>query len=348
VLVPVVLAAALLLRYGARRIVLLAAAAFATFLLEPLYGLLRYGDPLVHARTLFARRDAPLDPEEVRIREHVRDQLDGVFETLAVFPRLLLAWSGGWVFVLLAVVFLLALTRVRDRRLWILAPWCFGFWAFMAVAGLGSLPSGQWILNITNIRYWYPVFPPLVMGAFGGAALLARSAGVTLRGLSPAPLLACALAALAVAPGMVEYRRCAAADAWLSDPIERWHDLRSWFASEEAQRYATVLTDLNSSRFVPPFTRTVFGERLWHGTVERLDRSRAGARHAADLGRSLLLVHKGRFRSEGRLRELRREWSPVFVGDDGVLVVLAHESAVGSGATDVGHDWWRPLAVGPD
>jgi hypothetical protein len=49
--------------------------------------------------------------------------------------------------------------------------------------GLGELPSGRWILNITNIRYWYTMLPARVMAAFGGLWLLFQRWLPTQRGV---------------------------------------------------------------------------------------------------------------------------------------------------------------------
>jgi hypothetical protein len=337
VLLPAVAAAFVLLGYRVRRVVLISGAAFATFCLEPLYGLLRYGDPFIHMRWLLGRGDIPVTKIRLARIEHVQEQLNNPLDTILVFPRLLLSWHVGWVFVFFLAVFVAALVRTRDRRLWLLAAWCFGFWAVMALLGLGSLPSGRWIVNITNVRYWSPIFPALVMGAFASLLLLVPRSWPQVRGLTATHAAAAVFVALALVPGVVQYRRCSAMNVWPSDPIERWHDLRSWFATPEAQRYDVIWTDRNTGRYISAYASTTFGKQLWNGAVEWFGR-RGTAVPATLSESSLLLINKDEFRHRKALSELRTEWSPVFVTADGGMVVLALKTAGGEPSEN--GTWW--------
>jgi hypothetical protein len=344
ILIPAVLAAALLLRYSLRRFSILAGAALAMFGVELFYGFVRYEDPFTHARGLLARSDIAVPPVLAARIESVQEQLDSVLDTLQVFPRLLLTWNTGWIFLLLLALFLAALVVVRDRRLWILGVWCFSYWAIMAVLGLGSLSSGRWIVNVTNVRYWYPIFPALVMGAFGGLALLLQRWSPALRGVWVGNALAGVLAAAVVVPGLVEYRQCAVEDVWRNDPAGRWHDLRSWLALPEAGRYDSVWTDHVTERLVPAFTSTMLGQPLWPGEVRIFPGEGSLARNV-DRRRSLILIHKDRFRwavprPDIRLQELRREWAPVFTSGDGRMVLLAYAPGETSDGGRGNGAWW--------
>ena len=343
-LFPAALAAVVMLRYPVRRVAILAGAAVLTFCLDPLYGLARYGDPLVHAQLLLGRGDRTTSPERVGRVEHIVGQLNNPLDTVLVFPRLLLSWSSGWAFLLLIAIFVVALGWVRDKRLWLLAPWFLSFWIFMAILGLGTLPSGRWILNITNIRYWSPIFPPLVIGAFGGLALLVQKFMPTWRGIRLTPVVAAVVAALVLVPGFVEYSSCAAKDVWRNDPGERWKELRAWFGTEEAEAYDTVWSDGKTQRLVPAFTSTTFGHPLWHGKVEKFKHSPQLV-PATDVRRSLILIHKDRFQwevpeAQKRLDELRREWAPVFVSHDGRMILLAHKPVTAGEPAESGQTWW--------
>lgn len=344
ILVVAVAAAVVLLRYPVRRIALLVGAALATFALEPLYALVRYEEPFLHARLLL-ERDETSFPRGVGARmDYIQSHLDGLLDTVLVFPRLVLAWRSGWVLLLLVPLFVVALVVLRDRRLWLLAAWFFSFAAIMALLGLGSLSSGRWIINVTNIRYWSPIFPALVMGAFGGLALLLPRF-VRFRAVGLAQIGAVLLAGVIIVPSVVEFERCAARKAWPTDPAERWDGLRSWFSTPAADRYDVVWTDAFTQRLVPAFTSTVFGQRLWDGRVRTFERPRDGVAPPTDRTRSLILVHKDRFRTlvpkpNQRLDELRGEWTPVFVSEDGRMVLLAHESARAIGAVDGEQPWW--------
>jgi hypothetical protein len=343
ILVPAVVAAVVLLRFPVRRVLLLAGAAAATASLELAYGAVRYGDPFIHLHTLLRRAgDRPLSARRGSLVEQINEQIENPLDAVLVFPRLLLTWNSGWVLVLLILVFAAGLFQFRDRRLWLLASWFFSFWAVMAAFGYWRLSSGDLIVNVTNIRYWYPIFPPLIMGAFGSLCLLLE--GLAPRGVRLLYVVVPVLAAVALVPGSVEFSSCAAKDVWRNDPAERWNDLRSWFGTAEAQRYDRIRTDKVTNRLLPAYRRTTFGDPLWHGTVRFWDRR--GPQLAPDDPKgSLILVHKDRFASpnaQEALNELDREWSPIFTSDDGRMVMLAHEAeSIGEGDrswTDLARD----------
>jgi hypothetical protein len=339
ILLPVVVALVLLLHYPLRRIALLAGVALATASLELLYGLVYLDDPFVHARLLLERGDGEAVDGQVRMA-YIQDQLGSLLDTLLVLPRLLIAWDTGWAFILLAALSLLALAYLRDRRLWLLAAWFLSFLVVMAVIGLGSFSSGHWVLNITNIRYWYPIFPPLVMGAFGGLWLLLRGRFDGRHGLRIAQSASVVLAALVLLPGFREFSGCDAREAWRNDPAKRWHELREWFSTPEAGGMNVVWTDRYTSRLLPAYTTSTFGRGIWDGDVETLS-SLGDVPPADDV---LLLVHKDRWGAweDGpeALEGLRDEWSPVFVTSDQRMVVLApKEAAAGTDANAHG-DWW--------
>ncbi len=341
ILLPVVVAVVLLLRYPLRRVALLAGTAVATASLELLYGWIYTGDPVVHARLLGERGTADVVDGEVRMA-YIQDQLGSLLDTLLVFPRLLLAWDTGWVFILLAALALFALVRLRDRRLWLLAAWFLSFLVAMALIGLGSFSSGRWVLNITNIRYWYPIFPPLVMGAFGGLWLLLRTRFDGPPALRFARLAAVGLAALVLLPGLREFSGCDAREAWRNDPAKRWHELRSWFSTPEAARMDVVWTDRYTSRLLPAYTASIFGQTLWHGDIKTLT-SLGSVPPDAD-PTATLLVHKDRWNAweDGpeALEGLRDEWTPLFVTSDQRMVVLAPRQAAAADEPTGYGDWW--------
>ena len=163
----------------------------------------------------------------------------------------------------------------------------------MALVGLGSFSSGRWALNITNIRYWYPIFPPLVMGAFGGLWLLLRRSGGS-RGLLFARVIMVGLAAVVLIPGFREFSGCDAREAWRNDPAKRWRELRSWFSTPEAAQMSVVWTDRYTSRLLPAYTASTFGRRVWQGEIKSLA-SLGSVPPGRDPAATLLLVHKDRW-----------------------------------------------------
>ncbi|HEU4448487.1 MAG TPA: hypothetical protein VFR63_00725 [Gaiellaceae bacterium] len=327
ILLPAVAVTFVLLRYPLRRVAVVAGAALAAASLELVYGAVRHGDAFIHSRMLLTREDRPAG--EGAGLALVREQLDGLLDTLAVFPRLVLAWDSGWAVLLLVAIFATALaTRFRERRLWLLGAWFLSFWLTMALLGLASLPSGRWLLNVTSVRYWLPLFPALAMGAFAGIAFLFRGR-VKVLGVSGAHAAAVALAGLVLGPGLVDFGRCADRQPWPNDPAERWHDLRSWLAGSEAERFDLLWTDRDTFRLLPAYTGS------WTGATAELPAS-------GEPEGGLLLVHKDRLTpaDQPRLDALRRGRTPVFASGDGEMILLAETAAV-DGDFSPPPTWWR-------
>ena len=333
VLLPAVAIAMVLLRYPLRRVAVLAGAAIVTASLEFLYGYLLFDQPLIHLRKLVQHRGG----------RDVQDELDSVLDIFTLFPQLLTTWRFGWLFVVLIAWFIAALVWFRDRRLWFFASWLFVFWGVLLVLGLASLPSGKWLLNVSNIRYWYPAFPPLVMGAFGGLALLGQRVWPGTRGALLSSGAGTVLALLILVPGFVQFDRCEERDVWRNDPLARWHDLRAWFATGAADDYTQLWADGQSEQLVPAYIRTTFGDLLWNGEVREFSRHRVHLRRVNPAG-SLLLIHKDRLWTEptarAELEELRNEWAPLFETGDGRMVVLAHVSTAGEAERETA-PWWE-------
>ncbi|HEV2950522.1 MAG TPA: glycosyltransferase family 39 protein, partial [Actinomycetota bacterium] len=101
ILLPAVAVAVVLLRYPLRRLGLVLGAAFLTFSVELLYGIVGYRDPFVRTHVLLDRRDAAVRPTRERLMELIQDKLDDPLDTILIFPRLLLTWNVGWAFVVL-------------------------------------------------------------------------------------------------------------------------------------------------------------------------------------------------------------------------------------------------------
>jgi hypothetical protein len=336
VLLPALVAALVVLRYKLRDALVLAAAALATWVAEPLYGLVRYDEPFLHLRFLTGRGGEPISQGRLARVEHIQGQLDNVFDTLVVFPRLLVTWHVGWVFLGLLVLFGVALAVTRDRRLALLAAWLLSFWAVMAVLGLFTLSSGRWLLNITNIRYWSPALPPLVMGAFGGLALLASGRPRVRR----IPILSAAVAVVtlsAVVPGVAQYRSCTR--FWPADPLGRWHELRSWLGTSEAQHYRVLLTDPQSRRYISAYSHSLFGKSLWDGQVNGVGRAGELVPTTAPAD-TLVLVDRDEFRFRDALQRIRVGWAPVFSSSDGMMVALAARGPARADAV-TSEQWWQ-------
>jgi hypothetical protein len=349
ILIPAVALALVLLRYPARRIAFVAAAALATASLELVYGAIRSGNPFLHAEKLLERtNEESAGPGNARL-ERIQDHLDAPLETFLVFPRLLLSWWSGWLLLLLLALFVAALATTRDRRLAILAGWCFSFWAVMALLGLVSLPSGGLVVNITNVRYWYPVLPSVAMGAFLGLALLGERLGFARSGVR---LLATgALAAAVIAPGLVEFDDCASRSLWRNDSRGEWLELRDWFSTPVADRYDALWTDWRTHRLVPAYTSSTFGRKLWDGETDAFRELNSSAVSEAHRPDGVLLIHRDHLwrdvpRPGPSLARLRGEWVPVFAAESGNILVLTPQASAPGAVATAGAWWTRPAAAG--
>ena len=342
ILVPAVAIQAVILRYGLMRLVLLCAAALTGPFLELAYGLVKYDDPLAHVHALFARRHRPVNLGDKPIVDQITGELKTPLDTLAVFPRDVVTFWSGWIVLALLVPYVVALVVTRDRRLLLFAPWLFGFWIIMALIGLGTLPSGRWILNITNIRYWYPALPALIMGGFAGITLLTTRFASAQAARTLVPVLAVSLSLVVFIPGVANFKTCESTGVWRNDPIQRWAELRNWLASPEAQRYDIIYTDPKTERLVPAFTHSTFGTSLWKGTLQKIGK-REPIVPANVPSTALILIHKDRFRPYVRhpdtFHHLRREWMPVFETSDRHMVVLAPRPATSDKRLDPRGSW---------
>jgi hypothetical protein len=343
ILLPTLIAAVLILRLPLRRVALLAGAAVGTAALELVYGLAAYGDPLVHLHELAEHRRAGLSGAGLATPQN---QVDGPLDSIAVFPRLLMSWGTGWLMLVLVVLLAATLLLLRDRRLWLFAAWFFGFWAMMAVIGLLSLPSGRWLVNVGNVRYWSPIFPALAIGAFGGLSLLLRRHVPRRRLAITGAVAALALATVILVPGIVEFRRCASRHVWRNEPIERWHELRDWLSTRQAKGYGVIVTDNISARLLDPaFVHEPLDGLVWDGSVVAWKRDPDPLAPVADRSRSLVLVSEAGYASaaDGRavVAKLTPSWAPVFTSGDGGLVVFSHQPVGGTPASVRPKPWWE-------
>jgi hypothetical protein len=160
------------------------------------------------------------------------------------------------------------------------------------------------------------------------------------------PAVAAVLALVTIVPALAEFRSCADRDGWRNEPRGQWVDLRSWFASPEADRYGALWTDWRTHRLVPAYTSTTFGRELWGGSIHAFLGLDADPVPRAERADAVILVHKDHLRRDvddaaKGLAALRGTWAPISTSDDGNTVVLAH---VPPAQGDPGR-WWRLSSV---
>lgn len=341
VLFPLVGLALLQLRVPWRAFFVLAGGAAVTWFIEPLYGQLVFDRPLVHFKLLFGRNEKGFREQTAARVDNYYDQIEGPLDALAVLPRLLTSFNVGWLFLVLVAAFAIALVVTRDRRLQLLGAWCFGFWAIMVVIGLGRLPSGRWILNVTNLRYWTPIFPPLVAGGVGGLYLLIRRMRLPPRALalSVAPVLGFALITSSL--GSIEYARCEDANVWRAPARDRWSEFRDFLRSSDGETFTDIWTDPWTLTNGGIYKRSIFGKEVWDGTVRPIRKAQyiSGIADPTDL----LLVQRPYFAPSipGASDVIEpKDWVPVFASSDRNLVALTHRSNGDNGSSVEAGQWW--------
>jgi hypothetical protein len=181
------------------------------------------------------------------------------------------------------------------------------------------------------------------MGGLGGLWLLVRRFAPPCRALLAAQLAVVLAAALILLPGIAEFRSCSSKNIWRNDPMSRWHELRSWLKSAQAGSYGQIVTDrATRTEFDPVYLSAPFGGRVWEGDVSTWSKSRARIEPngAED---SLILLNRREVSSLPgglqKIQSLLTTWAPVFVSDDGALVVLAHRPVVPSAGLPA--PWWE-------
>jgi hypothetical protein len=322
ILLPAVIAAVLLFRLPLRRVLVLTGAAVATFSIELIYGAARYGNPFERIHVLLGRKRS--SPSHHADWAPFRAQVKNIFDGLLVLPRLLLSWDDGWFLIALIVIFVIALLRFRGVRLLVLAAWLFSYWAVMAILAITHNATGDPILDVGNVRYWYPLLPALVMGGMGGLALLIR--GTTTPSLRRVRLSQAAVlvaAALVLVPGTAQFSSCASKNVWRNDSAAGWDGVRLWLASPQAKQFTAIRSDRITERTLVEYTQTRFGRHVWHGVVGREATTHVPVPGPA--GHSLLLVNVA-LTSHTLTDELLASWAPVYVSPDGRLAVLASKA----------------------
>lgn len=168
ILFPSLLVSLIVMRAHAPRIVVIALGAALCWLLELVWGFMRYDDPL-------ARFHAVASPRSVS--RFVEMDIVGI---LLQLPHLFLDRSGffdqfvGLTFVSLFLVGMFASIRFSmrgDRRWQILASWLVGGWLFFTLIALLPpifLGEERVYLRMHKFRYWAMILPPLTIAGTAG------------------------------------------------------------------------------------------------------------------------------------------------------------------------------------
>jgi hypothetical protein len=208
------------------------------------------------------------------------------------------------------VLLLLSAIVTRDRRPVLLVVWFGSLLAAMLALG-GLLDPAAPSLRIVLTRYWFPVFPALLIGGVGAVAQLAQALADR-RHFRLASLGAVAgavwLTAATIAPGLTTVRT--------TDPDLEWVELRAWLG-QEGSSIPSIATDsrtdlqLNVYRF-----EVIGGGQLWNGRIEEFNH-RLEAPPAEVLARTVVL-----YAPQGPTDAPPEDATVLFRSTDGSLVLI--------------------------
>jgi Dolichyl-phosphate-mannose-protein mannosyltransferase len=307
-----------------------ASTAFACWLAELAWGMLKFGDPL-------ARLHAVLFPRTERADIFIETDTSRILTKL---PDILLSKPGGWAIVALLVggVGLSVLGSLRgDRRWQLLALWLIGGWLFftaMAMLPVLWLEQGSVYLRMEKFRYWALILPPMLVAGLAFAQSLMRqvvaigrfkSAVLTLKLASGAVTFALLLDAT------IMVRPAADGGTLVRNGGNRDYTEFREFVSHLDEKYELVLLDIPRNptvRAIPMFLNSWNGlECMWTGGVGRASPAKLHKLAWKD-GEQLVVLDltrsKGRLNRGhpvGLLHELDTKFENLFRSSSGHILV---------------------------
>jgi hypothetical protein len=181
-----------------------------------------------------------------------------VTRTLALesFERAMRDWHPlGTVFLVLLVLNVVGWAVTRDRRLALTLVW-FVTLAVPLTLLSGLLDPHSITLRGWLVRYWFAVFPALLAGGLGALVLLlGRIPRARVR-----TGLAVAVTALAGA-----YVPVAVSQAPDLPRDKAWNELRVWLDGRDD--LPVIWSDHRLAQTLTFYTKSVWGERQWHGRI---------------------------------------------------------------------------------
>jgi 4-amino-4-deoxy-L-arabinose transferase-like glycosyltransferase len=249
VIVPL---AFVLWRVPLRRMTWLVAPMLVIWGLEALTNLIVHGDSLIRLRVS---------------SEHggVLDEAQTAGDTFRLWLRAFTDSNRGQLLLVCLGLNVVGAAVFRDRRLVLTLAWFTSmFVALLALGGLLEPRSPS--LRIVLTRYWFPVFPALVLGGVGTIVLAIEA--LSERGRTAA---ATALSVVTAAWLITTLGLPAVAQIATSERDRPWVELRAWLV-EDGARHPVIYTDSRSDLMLDVYRyRTVGGERVWTGEIEEFD-----------------------------------------------------------------------------
>jgi hypothetical protein len=285
-----------------------------------------YGDPLTRIRAVTGHgEDLPAavvatfhDKPRLEYMGRLWATLNGDEDTyypehLVLRPLLLAAFAGA---------------LIRPRRLGVFGLWIVLMWVPLTLLG-GVLDPGAPKLRIQLIRYWFPIFPALVLGGLAALWLLAAHLAGRFaerdRAARAAALVPGAAVALVASASLV-----LAAGNWARDPtVTRgaadMRAFRAWLADNDAGVRA-VWADGSTRHILRVFQQGPFGGRAWEPQLLRLPQGGQGLAPGdvvvlfdAAQGTICGLCRRSAARALGGVARPAPTWQEVYATRDGVL-----------------------------
>lgn len=230
--------------------------------LELAWGLVVHGDALIHAKELLGRTlETQISDNRALLRANIRSQQGSVIGASTALPRVLLSEAIGPMFLGLLALTALAAGVLRERAFVLLAAWAFGLWALFTVIGLYETPSGGSLLRLDGRRYWYPLFPPILLGGLGAITRL-----MVTTGRSRIAIAAASLGMVPVISLLFSLVTLPARPIFVSGGADGFLRLREWLAEHPSEEQL-LWTDHITALIAAMYTRTSFGSPIWHGEV---------------------------------------------------------------------------------
>ena len=304
--------------------------------MEWAWGWFVYGDPFIRMRVILGRTGS-----SGRSLDLIEDASQPLLDTILTFPNMLLTAGPGMLFVFFLVVLALSSILVRDRRFVVLSVWVFGLGLAFTLLVVAQDLLGIVILRIGLIRYWYPIFPALIIGGIGGTAtlgtLLAKHPAIAPRiGATKNPALAHRIGMVATIVLTAVTISSGIADAGQSRNLVQFeadhnNELRDWLSTSGAG-YDTIWTDQHTSWILPMYTRGTFGfgSEVWDGTVRSINNAKRFVDMDA-IESGIVIFQDEFFRAKnsnwrdatpGYLISPPDSWSVVFVSENGAYVIF--------------------------
>jgi hypothetical protein len=273
-------------RVRTRELIWLAAPVLLAVLAESVVNALVAGDPLARLHTAAEHGGGAVPPPIARGYQNLPVE---VYLTRLSFV-LTQAPEGQWLLILLALTLvgvMIAVTAAVARRWWpsrfppidprvrrlgLLAAWIALLWVPLTLLG-GLLNPSQPKLRLQLDRYWFPIFPALILGGvavawLAGRAVASRLPVVRTRPVAIAAIAATAAAAVALPPVII------AASGWMDSPgyrvngathLERFRD---WLADHKD--VPVVWADRRTATILPLYTTGPFGGEVVHTEIRTL------------------------------------------------------------------------------